>query len=362
MLYREMRWSIDPAGRTITPARPAVILSCNTPHTVQVSLYVEDTRGRAYGQILSQHHHSSGSETSRAARHILLAFPRFFVLKPTARRRQTTGQSARSLLSLRACFAFALRCCARSIDRAVTLCLPHMLRSVAGANSSRGIAAVVGVGPRLGSAVARKFASEGYTVAILSRDLGKLDLPLLLPPPPFLHDGRWWWMWLCTLVQRSCRSWRRRSRRRRWRRCSRCGWTAPTRGPCARPSKGCSRSAPSRCSSTTPASHPPTATATPPRARLPSSPSPPTPSTAPSPSPPPAPSTAPTKYNPSIHISPLDHIFAGHWSIKQVIPGMVERGRGTVIFTGSSASVTGYAGYSDLSKLIHSLARSITRN
>jgi hypothetical protein len=41
---------------------------------------------------------------------------------------------------------------------------------------------------------------------------------------------------------------------------------------------------------------------------------------------------------------------------------MVERGRGTVIFTGSSASVTGYAGYSDLSKLIHSLARSITRN
>jgi len=34
----------------------------------------------------------------------------------------------------------------------------------------------------------------------------------------------------------------------------------------------------------------------------------------------------------------------------QVIPGMVERGRGTIIFTGSSASVTGFAGYSDLSK------------
>ncbi|GJN15954.1 hypothetical protein PR202_gb02903 [Eleusine coracana subsp. coracana] len=47
-----------------------------------------------------------------------------------------------------------------------------MLRSVSGSTSSRGIAAVVGVGPRLGSAVARKFASEGYTVAILSRDLG----------------------------------------------------------------------------------------------------------------------------------------------------------------------------------------------
>lgn len=51
------------------------------------------------------------------------------------------------------------------------------LRSVSGSNSSRGIAAVVGVGPRLGSAVARKFASEGYTIAILSRDLGKSSLP-----------------------------------------------------------------------------------------------------------------------------------------------------------------------------------------
>jgi len=29
---------------------------------------------------------------------------------------------------------------------------------------------------------------------------------------------------------------------------------------------------------------------------------------------------------------------------------MVERGRGTIIFTGSSASITGFAGYSDLSK------------
>jgi hypothetical protein len=29
---------------------------------------------------------------------------------------------------------------------------------------------------------------------------------------------------------------------------------------------------------------------------------------------------------------------------------MVERGRGTIIFTGSSASVNGLSGYSDLSK------------
>jgi NAD(P)-dependent dehydrogenase (short-subunit alcohol dehydrogenase family) len=35
---------------------------------------------------------------------------------------------------------------------------------------------------------------------------------------------------------------------------------------------------------------------------------------------------------------------------QQVIPGMVERGRGTIIFTGSSASVTGFGGYADLSK------------
>lgn len=39
--------------------------------------------------------------------------------------------------------------------------------------SSRGnIAAIVGVGPNLGLSIARKFAHEGYTVAILARDLG----------------------------------------------------------------------------------------------------------------------------------------------------------------------------------------------
>lgn len=39
-------------------------------------------------------------------------------------------------------------------------------------SSSRGIAAIVGVGPKLGRSIARKFAHEGYTVAILARDLG----------------------------------------------------------------------------------------------------------------------------------------------------------------------------------------------
>nr|GMC93410.1 3-ketodihydrosphingosine reductase-like [Ipomoea batatas] len=46
-----------------------------------------------------------------------------------------------------------------------------MMRS----GSSRGIAAVVGVGPKLGRSIARKFVHEGYTVAILSRDLGTLS-------------------------------------------------------------------------------------------------------------------------------------------------------------------------------------------
>ncbi|CAL0314419.1 unnamed protein product [Lupinus luteus] len=41
--------------------------------------------------------------------------------------------------------------------------------------SSRGIAAIVGVGPNLGRSIARKFAHEGYTVAILARDLERLS-------------------------------------------------------------------------------------------------------------------------------------------------------------------------------------------
>lgn len=52
-------------------------------------------------------------------------------------------------------------------------------------SSCRGIAAIVGVGPNLGRSIARKFAHEGYTVAILARDLGKVSLSaggLVLPP------------------------------------------------------------------------------------------------------------------------------------------------------------------------------------
>lgn len=36
----------------------------------------------------------------------------------------------------------------------------------------------------------------------------------------------------------------------------------------------------------------------------------------------------------------------------QVVPGMVERGRGTILFSGCSASLNGIAGYSELCKLL----------
>ncbi|KAJ8453151.1 hypothetical protein Cgig2_008035 [Carnegiea gigantea] len=62
--------------------------------------------------------------------------------------------------------------------------------------SSKGIAAIVGVGPKLGRSIAHKFAHEGYTVAILSRDLGKahkrshLTRNYLFLPPCGFHAGR----------------------------------------------------------------------------------------------------------------------------------------------------------------------------
>ncbi|RZC67244.1 hypothetical protein C5167_010939 [Papaver somniferum] len=49
------------------------------------------------------------------------------------------------------------------------------MRNMASTPSNRGIAAVVGVGPKLGLSIARKFAREGYTIAILARDLGRLS-------------------------------------------------------------------------------------------------------------------------------------------------------------------------------------------
>uniref|UniRef100_A0A7N0UDJ8 Uncharacterized protein n=1 Tax=Kalanchoe fedtschenkoi TaxID=63787 RepID=A0A7N0UDJ8_KALFE len=49
------------------------------------------------------------------------------------------------------------------------------MRNMASSSSSKGIAAVVGVGPNLGRSIARKFAHQGYTVAILASDLGRLS-------------------------------------------------------------------------------------------------------------------------------------------------------------------------------------------
>ncbi|GKU99003.1 hypothetical protein SLE2022_362070 [Rubroshorea leprosula] len=49
------------------------------------------------------------------------------------------------------------------------------MRSMASTTTTKGIAAIVGVGPKLGRSIARKFAHEGYTVAILARDLGRLS-------------------------------------------------------------------------------------------------------------------------------------------------------------------------------------------
>ncbi|XP_068643984.1 uncharacterized protein [Aristolochia californica] len=49
------------------------------------------------------------------------------------------------------------------------------MRPLSSSSATKGIVAVVGVGPRLGRSIARKFAHEGYTVAILARDLGRLS-------------------------------------------------------------------------------------------------------------------------------------------------------------------------------------------
>ncbi|CAL5013005.1 unnamed protein product [Urochloa decumbens] len=171
-----------------------------------------------------------------------------------------------------------------------------MLRSVSGSNSSRGIAAVVGVGPRLGSAVARKFASEGYTIAILSRDLEKLSQ-------------------LAEEIAQEAKA-----------------QVFALRVDCAdarsvrEAFEGVLSLGPVEVLVYNASCEPPADAAPPPR---------PTPFLA----------VTPDAFHRSLAVSAAG---AFHCA-QQVIPGMVERGRGTIIFTGSSASVTGFAGYSDLS-------------
>ncbi|KAM0876958.1 hypothetical protein ACQ4PT_035841 [Festuca glaucescens] len=173
-----------------------------------------------------------------------------------------------------------------------------MLRSVSGSTSSRGIAAVVGVGPRLGSAVARKFASEGYTVAILSRDLDKLSQ--LAEELAQEAKAQVFALRVDCADARSVRE---------------AFEGVLSLGPvevlvynaCEPPGDHGDGEAVAR--------------------------------------PVPFLSISPDAFHRSIAVSAAG---AFHCA-KQVIPGMVERGRGTIIFTGSSASVNGFAGYADLS-------------
>ncbi|KAL4346400.1 hypothetical protein GQ457_17G002210 [Hibiscus cannabinus] len=48
------------------------------------------------------------------------------------------------------------------------------MRRMASSIMARGVAATVGVGPKLGQSIIHKFARERYTVAILARNLGRL--------------------------------------------------------------------------------------------------------------------------------------------------------------------------------------------
>ncbi|KAK8663419.1 hypothetical protein V6N13_083240 [Hibiscus sabdariffa] len=49
------------------------------------------------------------------------------------------------------------------------------MHRMASSIAARGVAATVGVGPKLGRPIAHKFAHERYTVAIIARDLGRLQ-------------------------------------------------------------------------------------------------------------------------------------------------------------------------------------------
>lgn len=183
------------------------------------------------------------------------------------------------------------------------------LRSVSGSNSSRGIAAVVGVGPRLGSAVARKFASEGYTIAILSRDLEKLSQ-------------------LAEEIAQAAKA-----------------QVFALRVDCA--DARSVREAFEGVLSLGPVEVLVYNACEPPGANEDARPAP-------------FLAVTPDAFHRALAVSAGG---AFHCA-QQVIPGMVERGRGTIIFTGSSASVTGFAGYSDLSSgkfALRGLSQSLAR-
>ncbi|XP_020080162.1 uncharacterized protein LOC109703847 [Ananas comosus] len=156
--------------------------------------------------------------------------------------------------------------------------------------NSKGIAAIVGIGPKLGHSVARKFAYEGYTVAILARDLAKLS----------------------KLADEIA--------------CEAKGQVFAIRIDCSDPKSV--REAFEGVLSLGPVEvlvYNACATA----------------------------ARCPTNFM-AITVDSFQYSLAvsaagAFHCAQQVIPGMVERGRGTIIFTGSSASLTGSAGYCELS-------------
>ncbi|CAD5182682.1 unnamed protein product [Musa acuminata subsp. malaccensis] len=189
------------------------------------------------------------------------------------------------------------------------------MRPMSSSASPRGIAAIVGVGPRLGRSVARKFAHEGYSVAILARDLGKRAFllsstrPCASPSSSSLSAGKL--SWLADEIAREAKA-----------------QVFAIRIDCADPKsvreafEGVLSLGSVEVLAYT-ACEAPHATC------------------------------QPTRFTDvaveSFVRSLAESAVGAFHCAQQVIPGMLERGRGTIIFTGSSASIRGFAGYCELS-------------
>ncbi|KAJ8480531.1 hypothetical protein OPV22_024258 [Ensete ventricosum] len=165
------------------------------------------------------------------------------------------------------------------------------MRSVSCSTSPKGIAAIVGVGPKLGRSVARKFAHEGYTVAILARDLAKLSR--------FADEIACEAKAQVFAIRIDCSD--SKSVREAFEGVLSLGFVEVLVYNASEPPVTC----------------------------------------------PPTNFTAITveSFERSLAVSAVG---AFHCA-QQVIPGMVERGRGTIIFTGSAVSLSGFAGYCGLS-------------
>ncbi|XP_050378498.1 uncharacterized protein LOC126795781 [Argentina anserina] len=165
-----------------------------------------------------------------------------------------------------------------------------MIRNMANSGSSgRGIATIVGVGPNLGRSIARKFAHEGYTVAILARDLDGLS--------KFADEIAREEKSQVFAIRIDCSD--SRSVREAFESVLSLGFVEVLVYNAYQPA-----------------------------------------------------SSNPTKFT-DIRIDSLEKSLAvssvgAFHCAQQVLPGMVERGRGTILFTGCSASLRGSAGYSEL--------------